>query len=217
MRAAEEALAIRLAYCLGWEVLSDVRPLLSSLRENWRDRQAFSPLQRAVFELYEEQPTTVAETRMLGSHIIERLVDKSVVRAVLSNGVSRLPEEARVSARRHPLLLGIETRIQSQNMVSWKSFFRRQRTRTSIPDILPGIERESDFLEFLSLPGFRDAFEKYWHFGPRARTARRPGGPAVEDQAGPAAGVGKSRSGRSRAIIFERVAMNGPMIARTRT
>jgi hypothetical protein len=29
--------------------------------------------------------------------------------------------------------------------------------------------------------------------------------------------VGKSRSGRRRASIFERVAMNGPMIARTRT
>lgn len=171
--APDSQLRFRIAcftYCLGDECgLSE--DVVSLLVERILDRKATSAYQRWILELYTESPSSFAEGRAVLAQLLQLMTGFRQTARVRKAMICQLPARHQATAESHPLM----TNWKPIRLASEDTGFRRFRhaiglgREYDIRDFLPQIERESAFNTFLEIPGFREAFERFWHQPPKHR------------------------------------------------
>lgn len=160
---------LTMAFVLSWEMLHNPSEHWPRLRRESRLCPSLTQEDWWKLELYEESFPTVQEGRATSERFWQ-LAPTSYQQGKRFRECLRqlLPHDLRSSVSRHP--------YWKKDIAGWFShaFFRQRKDVLSsqnkpeneIPD------RERDFNHFLSLPGFRNCFEAFWHTDPKDRNNR---------------------------------------------
>ncbi len=159
--------------CLGWELHLNRTEIEQTIRQLQQESRLPAYLQWLV-ELYSESRTSLEEGRAVLAHLL--FEDNGVARARLTWSLftQLLPKSKLTGSRSHPLLSLLE-RISRRSGRDLPAMDRDAMGLgpTKASRSLPEIERELAFNDFLSTPGFRDAFQAYWRKGPKNRNCRQ--------------------------------------------
>ena len=159
--------------CLGWELHLDPLEVERDIRKLQRESHLPAYLQW-VIELYSESRTSLEEGRAVLAHLLAE--SNAGARARLSWAMlcELLPKSKLANTRFNPLLKLLE-RISERGGRELTVMDRDAvgLGQVSPPQVLPSIEREEAFNDFLSTPGFREAFEEFWRKGFKNRNCRQ--------------------------------------------
>lgn len=155
--------------CLSWELHLPLADALKRLDAEV-GREHFSPCESWALELYEEGRTSFEEGKAVTRLLADSIQPGEEAREVLPLVERCLPPGKRSVLRQQPLFTQFRQRMEALSKPWLVRLFQQEALPEKNPSVT--VEREDAFRQFLTLPGFRDAFVRYWHTPPKDRTNR---------------------------------------------